>query len=155
VPRIGGKLQPEGREYYGEITMDASGPRKKAVVEFAHAYALPNLSGARRTLTIEAEGKKAGTVVLQDDFYFSGTPEQVEEAFITWDEVDVKGATALVRGTAHNLRLTIESPAGASFGLERLEKESKENEKPDILKRLTFVLPVASTQQARVRMEVV
>ncbi len=155
VPRIGGKLQPEGSEYYGEITMDASGPHKTAVVEFAHAYALPNLSGARRQLTVEAEGKQAGTVILQDDFTFSGKPEQVEEAFMTWAEVEVNGATAVVRGKKHSLRLTIESPSGAAFSLERLEKESKENEKPEILKRLTFVLPEAMTQQARVRMEVV
>jgi hypothetical protein len=53
------------------------------------------------------------------------------------------------------LRLTIEAPAGVAFSVERLEKESKDNQMPQILKRLSFVLPEASVQQARVRMEIV
>jgi len=155
VPRVGGQLQPEGRQYGGKIRMDAGGAAKKVTVDFTHAYAVKNMKSARRQITLASEGNDAGTVLLQDDFSFSGKPVDVEEAFITWDEAEVKGAIALIHGKRHALKLTIEAPAGAQFSLERLEKESKENAKPQVLKRLAFVMPAAATQQARLRMEVV
>ena len=154
VPRIGGELQPEGRQYEGTITVDTSDGEKRATVDFTRAYAVKNLQSARRQITLIAQGKDAGSIVLQDEFRFSDSPLPVEEAFVTWSEVEVNGPTAIIRGRHHTLRMTIEAPQGAAFAAEYLEKESRENKKPAILKRLTFLLPEAVTQQARVRMQV-
>jgi hypothetical protein len=156
VPRIGGQLQPAGRQYEGSIAMDTSGTDKGAVVEFARAYGVPTLTGARRHLTLHAAGNDTGVVILEDHFTFAGSGEEIEEAFATWCDVDIanSGRSAVIHGQRHSLRLTIESPAGGAFALQRLEKESIENQKPHVLKRLTFVLPPASSQTARVRMVV-
>jgi hypothetical protein len=154
VPRIGGQLQREGQQYEGTLSMDATKAPKIVALDFTHAYALRNMKSARRQITLASEGKDAGEVLLQDDFSFSSKPVEVEEAFVTWDEVDVRAHTAVIRGKRHALTLTIEAPAAARFAVERLEKESTENAKPQVLKRLSFVMPAAAAQQARVRMEV-
>jgi len=154
VPRIGGQLQGVGREFAGQLVgVETAGPHKRVQIEFARAYPAPNLTSLRRQATLAAAGEEAGTVWLEDAFAFAGQPTGVEEAFVTWGEVEVAGGTALIRGERHSLRLTIETPAGAAFRLERLEEASKANLKPEVLKRLTVALPPAVEIVARVRME--
>lgn len=154
VPRIGGALQSAGREFSGELLeVETSGPVKHALVDFTRAYPVEGLTSARRKVSLTAEGGGSGTVGLQDDFSFSGRPAEVEEALITWLDVEVNGSTAAIRGERHTLRLTIEEPQGTTFHLERLEEESRANAKPGVLKRLTFVLPAMAEVQARVRMD--
>jgi hypothetical protein len=156
VPRIGGQLQGVGREFAGQLVgVETAGPHKRVQIEFARAYPAPNLTSLRRQATLAAAGEEAGTVWLEDAFSFSGQPAEVEEAFVTWGEVEVAGGTALIRGERHSLRLTIEAPAGAAFRLERLEEDSKANLKPEVLKRLTVALPPAAEIVTRVRMETV
>ena len=92
---------------------------------------------------------------LQDAFRFSENPVEVEEAFITWFDVDTNGSTAVIHGRRHDLRLTIESPEGLNFSVEKLEEQCKLNAKPGVLKRISVTLPVASETQIRVRMEIV
>ena len=70
VPRIGGRLQPAGRQYEGTISMDAAGAGKKAVVDFARAYDAPALTSARRQITLLSAGDEAGVVTLEDSFAF-------------------------------------------------------------------------------------
>ena len=112
----------------------------------------------KRQLLVAAEGEQAGTIWLQDEFRFdqdaSGGPSEVEEALITWLDVDIDGATALLHGRRHDLRLVIEAPEATSFDLEELREQSEANAKTDILKRLRFVLPAAAEVQVRVRMEI-
>ena len=154
VPRIGGKLQQAGREFRGELLeVHTEGAEKRVVLEMAGAYPLANLESAKRRLTLQAEGEAAGTVHLQDTFRFSSDPAEVEEALITWHDVEVEGNTALIRVQRHVLRLTIEEPAGGAFKLERLEEACQANVKEGILTRLSFVLPVDVEALARVRME--
>jgi hypothetical protein len=151
VPRIGGRLQGTGPNFHGELLeVGVQGPLKHAEVELARAYPSAGLASARRQLTLAADGD----AWLQDDFRFDGAPVEVEEAFITWHTVEVAGATALIRGQRHTLRLTIESPADAHFQLESLEEQSRANAKPGVLKRLSFVLLAAPETQARVRMAI-
>jgi hypothetical protein len=155
VPRIGGRLQGYGREFRGELlgldTEDDSSSAKRIAIEFAAAYPTPGLGSLQREFRLG----HGGTIWLTDRFRFGQSPEEVEEALVTWLDVTVDGATAILRGQRHSLRLTIEEPSEASFEAERLEQQSRENAKPRVLMRLWFRLQVAATTQARVRMEVV
>jgi hypothetical protein len=65
----------------------------------------------------------------------------VEEAFVTWCDVEVAGATALVKGQRHTLKLTIEQPQAAAFAVEMLEEQSRANDKPGVLTRITASVP--------------
>ena len=155
VPRIGGQLQAPGREFHGELLeAGSSGAYKRALVEFARAYPVAGLSSLRRELKLVADPRQgaeaagprqgaeaAGTLWLEDTFQFTGAPQEVEEAFVTWGEVELQGASALVKGQRHSLRLTIESPAGAGFAVQSLEEECKANAKEGVLKRLSVSLP--------------
>ncbi len=79
----------------------------------------------------------------------------MEEAFVTWGEVELQGASALVKGQRHSLRLTIESPAGVDFAVQSLEEECKANAKEGVLKRLSVSPPPALQIVFRMRLEVV
>jgi hypothetical protein len=150
VPRIGGQLQAPGREHRGELVGVTTGPgRKSATVEFARAYPVEALKRATRTLSVE----DGGVVWLTDAYEFSaGLP--VEEAFVTWGQVEVHGPTAVVRGARHELRMTIEEPVGARFAVESLDEACRANRRQGVLKRLTFILPPAAETQAHIKMEV-
>ena len=150
VPRIGGQLQAPGRQYRGELLGVTTGPGDKtATVEFARAYPVEGLSRATRTLEIGD-----GAVILTDAYAFSGTPQQVEEAFVTWGQVEAHGLEATVRVGQHTLRMTIEEPAGARFAVESLAEACRANQREGVLKRLTFIVPAAAEATARVKMEV-
>jgi hypothetical protein len=159
VPRIGGRLQAAGPEFRGELlgvtAEDDPSSAKQVTVEFARAYAGTGLEQARRRLWLAVDGEGAGTVWLHDAFRFASDPLEVEEALVTWLDVEVDGPAALLRGRNHALRLIIEAPADARFERERLEEESRANAKPAILTRLRFRLPVCLMQEARVRMEII
>jgi hypothetical protein len=150
VPRIGGALQREGREFHGEfVSVETDSTPKWVEIEFARAYGVTDLTSARRQIMVDPDGR----VTLLDHFRFSASPVEIEEALVTWCNVQVDGATARIRAERHALRLTIESPGGARFGLERLEKESQENGKTEVLKRLSVLLPVQ--RETVLRMEMV
>ena len=151
VPRVGDQLQRAGREFYGRfLNIETNGPTKQAQLEFARAYPLPNLISARRQITIT----KLGMVWLEDAFSFSENPLEVEEAFVTWFEVDARGATVVIHGQHHQLQLTLEAPAESRFEVEHLTEQCRANAKPGVLKRIRVALPVAGETQIRVRMEV-
>ncbi len=151
VPRIDGQLQAPGHQYRGELVAVTTEPgNKAAVVEFASAYPVAGLARATRTLEI-GDG---GVAHLTDAYEFSAVPLQVEEAFVTWGNVEVHGPTAVVRSGRRILRMTIEQPVGARFSVELLEKACRENQREGILKRLTMILPIASQTMAQVRMDV-
>jgi hypothetical protein len=158
VPRIGGHLQRTGHDFAGTLLAsehDDTTGQKTATIEFARAYPVATLIGARRSLTIATSNEKGGTVWLHDTFRFSDDGSEVEEALLTWLPVEVEGVASTIIGRRHHLRLTIEQPAGAQFALDALEQESRANQKPEVLQRLHFVLPPAPMVEVRVRMEVV
>jgi hypothetical protein len=151
VPRIGGQLQKEGREFSGEIvSVETGGPVRRVEIEFARAYPVTNLVSARRLVTLDPNGG----LELSDIFRFSENPVEVEEALITWLQVEVNGATAVIHGERRDLRLTIESPVGAHLYVERLDEPCRVNLKPHMLTRLAFTLPIAAEARARVRIKI-
>lgn len=158
VPRIGQHLQAPGRQYQGKFfgidTTNGARPAKRVAIDLAGAYPVDGLESIHREVTLATSGDDVGTVWLHDTTRFAHDPEVVEEAVVTWRDVTIEGATALVHGERHTLRLTIEKPHGVAFEVERLEEESRINGKPGILKRLRIVLPAAETTDVRVRMDI-
>ena len=133
VPRIGGQLQAPGPEfggrqqYHGTVVATEAGPDGKlAIIDFHHAYDLPSLTLARRTLRLDP---KNGDVSLEDTFAFDGAALEIEEAFVTWLPVSVDGATARITGKRSTLTLTIQEPAGAIFTATGLAEECRINER--------------------------
>jgi hypothetical protein len=151
VPRIGGQLQRAGREFCGEILSVATdGATKRVELEMARAYPVADLASLRRQIVLDS----SGAVTLQDTFHFAENPMPVEAAFVTWLEVKADGETAMIHGERHTVRLTIESPAGSCFQVERLDEQCRANAKPGILKRITVALPAALETLARVRVDI-
>jgi hypothetical protein len=152
VPRIGGQLQREGREFYGEfVTVDLAGPAKHIELEFARAYPITQLTGARRHITLD----ETGAVWLQDTFSFTDNPQEIEEAFLTWLDVGIKGNSAIIHGQQHHLQLAIEAPEGLHFAVESLAEQCRANAKPGVLKRITVMLPITIDVRFRVRLKII
>jgi hypothetical protein len=148
VPVIGGALQSRGAAFGGEVTAFApDGAPKRVEMSLAGAYQVASLEEAARTLTLDDKG----TLVVEDRFSFSGDPQPVQEALVTWLKPFVSGGTAYLVGERHILQLQIEAPEGALFGVEVLDEASRDNHKPAPLVRLTFEVPAAPQTTARVR----
>ncbi len=149
VPRIAGTLQTPGpefggiRQYRGQISAIAhEEPLKSVVIDFGGAYALAELAGAERTLTLNAA---TGAATLQDRFAFTAGPLEVEEAFVTWDSVELNGSAARISGLQGSLDLTILEPAGATFAAQSLADDCRENQREGTLTRLVVQLPLGQT----------
>jgi hypothetical protein len=152
VPRIGEKLQSPGpefggsRRFYGTIVEhDANDSEKVVKIDFHTAYDLPALKHARRTLYLKAQ---TGEVWLEDDFTFNGSPQEIEEAFVTWHPIKIEGATARITGTRSALELKITAPEGATFTTTSLEEDCKANRMGGVLTRLSATLPEGTTHFA-------
>ena len=149
VPRIGGALQAAGPEFGGHQqfhgTIVEHGQRdgvKYAVVDFHHAYDLPKLTQARRTLELDAA---SGAVTLRDTFAFEGDPLAIEEAFVTWLPISAVGSQARITGPHAALDLAIVEPKGAAFEVQSLEADCRVNDFEETLSRLSVTLPEGAT----------
>lgn len=141
VPRIGGTLQHPGRAYGGAMEKTAETTVR---ITFHEAYKLPALRQAARTVTVAG-----GVVTLEDAFRFDGAGLEVEEAFMTWQDVDVTGSVARVKTGAGLLE--IRADAG-EFTAERLEEACKANKKDGLLTRITVTYPPAPELKTRFAM---
>lgn len=158
VPRIDGEMQGTGRAFAGKLlevseegVTDGSA---QVALEFASAYNCPDLRSAWRELRLSAEDDGAGTLWLHDTFVFAEQMHEIEEAFITWLECEVDGATAYIYGQHTVTLLTIEQAVGLNFQLERLEEQSKANQKPEVLKRLRVTFPRGKVIEAVIHITV-
>ena len=134
-------MQQPGREFggnkqfYGTIVECGERDEQKyVIVDFHTAYNIPELTLARRTLSLDFA---TGEAVIHDLFGFEGNPQPVEEAFVTWDGVVVSGDTVTISGKQSTITARAD---GAHFAVEYLEKESKENERQGILKRISTTI---------------
>jgi len=141
VPRIGGTLQPAGQEYCG--TMQKTGD-KSISISFEKAYAVPSLKTAMRSIEIHG-----GEVILQDSFTFEGETREVEEAFMTWNPVEIGGNVARVTTDKGTLEIRAEN---GTFTSERLEKACKANKKEGVLTRIAGAYPASTQIKARFSM---
>jgi hypothetical protein len=145
IPRIGGQMQQPGREFggnrrhYGTILeRGEQNGHKYVALEFQNAYAIPELRLARRTLTLNSG---TGEAVIHDVFAFASDALPIEEAFVTWHEVSVNGDAVTISGQETSI---VVCAPGAVFDVEYLERESRENERSGILKRIST--PVNGTE---------
>ena len=145
LPRIGGHMQQPGPEFGGHQqyhgTIIDHGERngeKFTVVDFHTAFDLAALTLARRSLTLNPQ---TGEANIHDTFTFTGAALPIEESFVTWDEVKVSGDAVIIQG--EHAAITIQA-AGASFTVEYLEQESRDNERSGVLKRVST--PVNGTE---------
>jgi hypothetical protein len=148
VPRIGGHLQMpgpkfgQGRLEHGKIlSQGRAGAMKAVVMDIQRVYGLPELTLARRTLELD---ERNGEVRLEDRFEFSGSPLEVEEAFVTWASVSLDGRTARISGQRNELSLQILAPSGVAFRAQLLTEECRANQRQETLTRLSACLPPGS-----------
>lgn len=128
VPRIGGALQPTGANYRG--TLEIAEP-KTARIDLSNAYNVEALKQALRTFTLREDG----TLVMDTQYAFDGAGLEVEEAFMTWLDVECDGSTARVVSKEGILEIHAES---GEFAAERLEEACKANRKGDVLTRIAL-----------------
>lgn len=126
VPVINGKLQGLGEHFRGMMQPLEHGTVQ---IEMAKAYKAPELESLVRSLRFDEEG----TLYLHDSIRLS-EPGTIEEGFVTWFEASAEGAIARIEGPVGTVEIRCE---GAEFRVETLEKESKANHKPGILKRIS------------------
>jgi len=149
VPKIDGKLQSAGKEFSGRIFSVKTKDNIKSVsLEMSRAYDIPNLKNLNRKISLDND-----KAILIDEYIFSENSLMIEEAFITWQEVIIKDNKAIISCKNHKLLLTIKEPENSKFYLERLEKESRENNKSRILKRISFVIPPNKNNKVNVKIE--
>lgn len=153
LPVIGGELQSPGREYQGKI-VEVAPDENRVVIEFGDAYAVEGLESARRELLLDEDENGNATLWLRDAFQFSGEPQEVEEALMTWLDVEVDGAQAILYGERSTVAVTITAPSGVVIVLNELEEASRANAKDGVLKRMTFALPRTAETECEVRVEV-
>lgn len=141
VPRIGGVLQAEGRKARG--VMEEAG-EKGVRVRFEQAYPGAGLASATRDVVLSQ-----GAVVLGDHFVFEADPGEVEEAFVTWCDVETAGPVARIRTDKGTLEIRAEN---GEFQVERLEEACRQDRKSGALSRLTVTYPADKEIAARFRM---
>jgi hypothetical protein len=152
VPRIGGMCQGVGAQFRGELTeANLADAPKRVRIAFHRAYPeASGLSSATRELTLIS----ASMALLIDRFEFALRPNEVEEALVTWGEVEIQGKTATIRGAQSALLLTLEEPGEARFALEVLEEASQANERAAVLKRITAAVSGIMQVAFRIRIEI-
>ncbi len=133
VPRIGGTLQPAGAEFRGEMSL--SGPQQVRI-DLTKAYKAEGLEEAMRVFTVQEDG----SIVMNTGYTFDDGGLDVEEAFMTWLDVQVDGLTARVISNEGVLEIRAES---GQFAAERLEEACKANRKSGVLTRITLTQPAA------------
>lgn len=141
VPRIHGQLQPTGSRFHG--TLEKTG-EKSALIRFEKAYELPELQEAARSITLQDGG-----LTLEDRFQFTGEGLEVEEALMTWQQVEVDGPVARISTDSGVLEIRTDS---GTFIAENLEEICRVNKKSGVLTRITVTKPAAASSTARFEM---
>lgn len=155
VPRIDKKLQSAGENFFGKLLgVEHNEKIKKAVIEFAKSYDIHGVIAAKRSLMLSNQPGGGDLIVLEDEFEFSEKLLEIEEAFVTWIDVEVNGRQAVIHGKYHDLSLVIEEPASSEFQLEKLEKQSEQNKKRGILKRISVTVPFGNSKKILFRMTI-
>jgi hypothetical protein len=141
VPRIGGKQQASARRFCG--TIERTGD-KAVSIRFEKAYDIDELRAASRRADL-----KDGVLTLEDGFAFDGAGLEVEEAFVTWQKVEVNGSVARLSTDTGALEITADQ---GFFTAEPLDEACKANHKKGLLTRIALTRPAAATLATRFTM---
>jgi hypothetical protein len=144
LPLIDGVEQEKGSEFTGRVETFAPEARPKCVeMEIAGAYPIKSLKSLRRRIELTGEGFE-----LADRFEFAGKGRSIQEAFVTWLPVTIRGRSAVIRGEKFELTLT---PADKAHRFSRAVIDiPPRNGNPEAaangwkLKRLSIDLPVGT-----------
>ncbi len=149
VPKIDNNLQSAGRKFSGKILSVKKEKNLKSVnLKMSESYNIPKLKNLIRNISIINNN-----LILKDKYLFSNNSPKIEEAFITWLDVIVRGNTAIISGKNNKLILTIKEPKNTRFHLEKLKKESRENKKSRILKRISFIIPKTNSNKVNIKID--
>jgi hypothetical protein len=154
VPQINNNLQSTGESFFGKlVVVNSDDETKKVTVEFGKAYNITDLNIAKRSLVLPIKDNLDADLIIEDEFEFLNNSLTIEEAFVTWLDVELKDKTVVIHGQHHDLILTVSEPNNSSFQIEILEKQSKENKKQAILKRISVIVPESKSRNIIFRME--
>ncbi|HOJ32673.1 MAG TPA: heparinase II/III family protein [Candidatus Hydrogenedentes bacterium] len=147
VPRIAGKEQSPGSEFRGTMTKIADDTYQ---IDMTKTYNLPIMKSFLRTLTLQKDGE----MILEDRFCFDNGDAEIEEAFVTWLEVEAVGNHARIKSAEGYVEIACES-ASQHFRVETLDEACRANKKEEDLKRITLTIPPQSENTVRFRMRFV
>ncbi len=133
VPRINGRLQSTGPQFSG--TLEQIG-EKRIRIDFSRAWDYAPLRSAVREIEITSDA-----VLLEDRFIFEEGSHEVEEALVTWLPATVENATARIQSPEGSLVITVDEGV---FRKEELTEACRENNKKEILTRLTVTRPLSA-----------
>lgn len=154
VPRIDNNLQSTGERFSGKLVgVESNEETKKVTIEFGKAYNIADLKIAKRSLVSPTKDNLGTNLIVEDEFVFLNNSPAIEEAFVTWLDVSLKDKTIVIHGQHHELILTVSEPNNYSFQVETLEKQSKENKKKAILKRISIIIPASENRKIIFRMK--
>jgi len=134
VPLINGLEQLEG-DFFGTISaggLNTVGD-KVVTIDLAHAYPDPTLRKFLRQFVLG----KDGSVRMVDQFEFSKVPVSLEEAFVSFEPIEVQGhALKIGTGTA---TVGITSKVPGTFHVDCFTKAQHEGFNPRVLYRARFL----------------
>jgi len=137
VPLINGREQKAGPQFHGTLAvegLDAPGA-KTATIDMTHAYDDKTLASLIRRFVLAEDG----SIELADAYAFTRRPRAVEEAFITFEPVEVAPGGRSVAIGAGRRKLTLASRGTAGrFAAARLVEESREGRADAVVTRITF-----------------
>lgn len=139
VPLIDDKQQLPGSQYYGTLktkNLNAEGP-KQVVIDMTHAYPEGTVKKLVRKFTLAPDSNQ---LTLDDAYEFDEAPHSLEEAFITFEDVEISQDRQSVKiGTSDNTLQISAIDIPGRFSAKKLIEESKEGRTDQVITRITFV----------------
>ncbi|MEK7165966.1 MAG: heparinase II/III family protein, partial [Patescibacteria group bacterium] len=148
VPKIDNNLQSTGSTFLGTISKTGGEKLPKNVtLDISRAYKVSSLVKLLRNFVLDKE-----VFILEDSFEFFDKALEIEEAFITWKEVELQGNLVKIRGENQQITVSLEGVyKNLSFNIESLKDESEENGKSKILKRISIKIPKSGQKEVKLR----
>lgn len=139
VPLIDGIQQAPGSQYYGTLKVENLNGEglKKAIIDMTHAYPKGTVKKLIREFVLDSDSNQ---LTLKDKYKFHKVPDSLEEAFITFEDVEVAedGQSVEIGTQENNIQVSALNTPG-QFSVEELVEESKDGQTDEVIKRITFV----------------
>ena len=138
VPLINGREQQPGAQYVGQMQVvgfNADPANAKRIhIDLTRAYDDSSLQSLVREFSFGPDQ----SVNLTDSYDFSDTPASIEEAFVTFEKVELQPAnhTAIIRGPESSLVLSASLPG--EFTVQEFPPDVHEGQDRRALRRIAF-----------------
>jgi hypothetical protein len=154
LPVINGRLQKEGKEYFGTLETHNLNDKgdKQVIIDMTNAYPEGTVQKLIRTLTLEQETNR---LFLEDAYTFKRSPKTIEEAFVTFEKASVARGGKTVQIGTKSTGVTVKPvDASGKFSIERLVDAAKTDGKNnEVITRIAFV-PKHLSKQMTLRFEI-